>query len=29
LGLYAERRTMPSGFRIPRFANALPVIGSA
>jgi predicted nucleotidyltransferase len=28
-GLYAERRTMPSGFRIPRFANALPVIGSA
>jgi len=28
-GLYAERRTMPSGFRIPRFAKALPVIGSA
>jgi len=28
-GTYAERRTMPSGFRIPRFANALPVIGSA
>ena len=28
-GSYAERRTMPSGFRIPRFANALPVIGSA
>ncbi|GGC17290.1 nucleotidyltransferase [Novosphingobium endophyticum] len=28
-GTYAERRTMPSGFRIPRCANVLPVIGSA